>query len=148
VSDQTTTPAPATDAPAADSAEPAEPRFIDLALSRDGEPTGETKRVQVRMPTETQMLWFEATFHRFKLAMEAWQSGAQFSQDERGELYNDILDAVNVFVMQLHDRKWISTAMARGTLDFGAIMTGIDEAARVLDLDLGAPAQSADVVVE
>lgn len=139
-------PTPATEAGA--EAEAPEPKFIDLALTRDGEPTGETKRVQVRMPTETQMLWFEATFHRFKLAMEAWQTGAQFSQAERGELYNDVLDAVNVFVQQLHDRKWISTAMARGTLEFGAIMTGIDEAARSLGLDLGAPAESADVVVE
>jgi hypothetical protein len=144
VSDQNPTPA----AEAGTEAEAAEPKFIDLALTRDGEPTGETKRVQVRMPTETQMLWFEATFHRFKLAMEAWQSGAQFSQDERGELYNDILEAVNVFVLQLHDRKWMSQAMARGVLEFGAIMTGIDDAARVLDLNLGASAESADVVVE
>lgn len=144
MSDQNPTPAPEAGA----EAEAPEPKFIDLALTRDGEPTGETKRVQVRMPTETQMLWFEATFHRFKLAMEAWQTGAQFSQAERGELYNDVLDAVNVFVQQLHDRKWISTAMARGTLEFGAIMTGIDEAARALGLDLGAPAESADVVVE
>ncbi len=144
MSDQTTTPAetaPETEAPT-------EPTFIDLALSRDGEPTGETKRVQVRMPTDTQVLWFEATFHRFQLAMEAWQGGAQFSQTERGELYNDVLDALSVFVEHLHDRKWISTAMARGTLEFGAIMTGIDEAARALGLDLGAAAQKADVVIE
>jgi hypothetical protein len=124
-------------------AEASEPKFIDLALA-----SGQTKRVQVRMPTETQQIWFEATVHRFTLAMDAWNQGAQFDEGERGELYNDILEAVNVFVANLNDRKWISTAMARGTLEFSAVLEGIDAATRVLDLQAGIGPGSADVVVE
>lgn len=129
--------------------EASEPKFVDLALSSDGQRTGHTKRVQVRMPSDTQMMWFEATFHRFTLAMDAWNAGGTFAEAERGELYNDVLDAVNVFVANLHDRQWISRAMARRTLEFDAIIEGIDAAARALDLPLGESVTGgADVVVE
>lgn len=133
------------------SAEQAEPKFVDLALSNDGQRTGGTKRVQVRMPSDTQMMWFEATFYRFNLAMDAWKAGGSFGEAERGELYNDILDAVNVFVAAVHDREWISRAMARGLLEFDAIIEGIEAATRVLDLNTGqssGAAGGADVVVE
>lgn len=130
-------------------AEVESPKFVDLALSDEGERTGEVKRVQVRMPSETQMMWFEATFHRFNLALDAQKAGGQFSEAERGEIYNDVLDAVNVFVASLHDRQWINKAMARGMLEFDAIIEGIAAAADVLGLPTGeAIGRGADVVVE
>lgn len=135
--------------PTEDTDETPVPKFIDLALSEEGERTGEYKRVQVRMPSETQMMWFEATFHRFNLALGAMKAGGQFSESERGEIYNDVLDAVNVFVANLHDRQWIGKAMARGMLEFDAIIEGISAAATALDMPLGdAIGQGADVVVE
>lgn len=124
------------------------PKHIDLALSDEQVRTGEHKRVQIRMPSETQQMWLEAAFHRFNLAMNAQGAGAQFSETERGEMYNDLLEAVNIFVAQLHDRQWISKAMARGMLEFDAIMEGIVAAADKLGLSMGEAAGAADVVVE
>lgn len=134
-------------------ADTAEPWFITLALSEDGERTGRTKRLRARRPSDTQAVWFEAAFHRFNLAvaaiegLEPAEAAATFDLAERGELFNDLIDAVNVFVATGADRQWVSRAMARGTLEFDAVIEGITEAAEHAGIALtGGPA--ADVTVD
>lgn len=118
---------------------------VDLALSRNGERTGAVHPLRVRRPTDTQLVWFEAAAHRFDLAMEAWKEGVTLAAAERGEVYNDALNAMNVFVATRHDRAWVSQAMASGILELDAVIEGIHAAKDVLGL--GETTAGADVVV-
>lgn len=121
---------------------------IDLALSHRGKRTGQSHPVRVIRPTETQLVWFEAAAHRFDLAMEAWKEGADMGAGERGEVYNDALNAMNVFVATRHDRAWVSNAMASGILELDAVIEGIHQAKDVLDLaPANGSAAGADIVV-
>lgn len=126
---------------------PAALATIDLALSHRGKRTGATQPVRVQRPTETQLVWFEAAAHRFDLAMEAWKEGAALDNVERGEVYNDALNAMNVFVATRHDRAWISKAMAEGILELDAVIDGIHQAKDVLDLSPTGASAGADIVV-
>lgn len=117
---------------------------ITLALSYRGKRTGKTRLVRVHRPTDTQIVWFEAAAHRFDLVMEAWREGAELSAAERGEAYNDALNAMNVFVATRHDRAWIDQAMAAGVLELDALIEGINAAKDALGLG---EAAGADVVV-
>jgi hypothetical protein len=119
---------------------------VNLALSHRGTRTGATHPVRVHRPTETQLVWFEAAAHRFDLAMEAWKEGAALGAGERGEVYNDALNAMNVFVATRFDRMWVSQAMASGLLELDAVIEGIHQAKDVLDLAPGA-GTGADIVV-
>lgn len=120
---------------------------VDIALSRGGERTGATHPLRVRKPTDTQLVWFEAAAHRFDLAMEAWREGMTLEAGERGEVYNDALNAMNVFVATRHDRAWVSQAMASGIVELDAIIEGINAAKDVLGLGDANTAAGADVVV-
>lgn len=120
---------------------------VDIALSRGGERTGATHPLRVKRPTDTQLVWFEAAAHRFDLAMEAWKEGMTLEAAERGEVYNDALNAMNVFVATRHDRAWVSQAMASGILELDAVIEGIHAAKDVLGLGDANTAAGADVVV-
>lgn len=126
---------------------PAALATIDLALSQRGKRTGATHPVRVQRPTETQLVWFEAAAHRFDLAMEAWKEGASLGAGERGEVYNDALNAMNVFVATRLDRAWVSNAMASGILELDAVIEGIHQAKDVLDLAPQGASAGADIVV-
>jgi hypothetical protein len=130
-----------------DDAAPAALATIDLALSHRGKRTGKTHPVRVQRPTETQLVWFEAAAHRFDLAMEAWKEGAALGAGERGEVYNDALNAMNVFVATRLDRAWVSQAMASGILELDAVIEGIHQAKDVLDLAPTGASAGADIVV-
>jgi hypothetical protein len=136
----------AEDAPEVDQAPPAL-ATIDLALSHRGKRTGATHPVRVQRPTETQLVWFEAAAHRFDLAMEAWKEGAALGAGERGEVYNDALNAMNVFVATRLDRAWVSQAMSSGILELDAVIDGIHQAKDVLDLAPTGASAGADIVV-
>lgn len=138
---------PSEDAPEADEAAPTALATIDLALSHRGNRTGKTHPVRVQRPTETQLVWFEAAAHRFDLAMEAWKEGAALGAGERGEVYNDALNAMNVFVATRLDRAWVSQAMASGILELDAVIEGIHQAKDVLDLNPTGASTGADIVV-
>lgn len=121
---------------------------VPMPLYRGGEPTGRHRNVPVRRPTETQMVVFEATAHRFNLAMEAWQDGTTFDADGRGELFNDLLQAMNIFVATRYDRKWVASAMAEGIVELAGVMEFIENAKTTLGLDVDGEAAAADVTVE
>lgn len=124
----------------------AEVHTIDLALSSNGTRTGEVHPLRVRRPTDTQIVWFEAAAHRFDLAMEAWKEGVELAAGERGEVYSDALNAMNVFVATRYDRAWVSQAMASGVLELDAVIEGINLAKDALGLAEGSEG-GADIVV-
>lgn len=121
---------------------------VPMPLYRGGEPTGKHRKVPVRRPTETQMVVFEATAHRFNLAMEAWNDGAVFEADDRGELFNDLLSALNIFVATRYDRKWVASAMADGIVELAGVMEFIHHAKTALDLDVDGAASADGITVE
>jgi hypothetical protein len=139
-----------TTAPAKDTE--AEPVItVDVPLSRRGERTGKTRTVRVQRPTTTQVVWFEAAARRFNLAIDAWGEGIEFTQDERGDVFGEVISAFGVFLATPYDRAWVSTAMAEGTLELDGLIEAIEQAKVALDL---APEQGsnkrpeADVVIE
>jgi hypothetical protein len=124
---------------------------VDVPLSRRGERTGKTRTVRVQRPTTTQVVWFEAAARRFNLAIDAWGEGIEFTQDERGDVFGEVISAFGVFLATGYDRAWVSTAMAEGTLELDGLIEAIEQAKVALDLD---PEQGsnkrpeADVVIE
>lgn len=146
VIDEDGTQAPAKDAKADDPIV-----TIDVPLSKRGERTGETRSVRIQRPTPTQVVWFEAAARRFNLAIEAWGEGIEFTQNERGDVFGEVISAFGVFIATAYDRAWVSTAMAEGTLELDGLIEAIEQAKLALDL---APEQGsntrpeADVVIE
>ncbi len=124
---------------------------IDVPLSKRGERTGEMRAVRIQRPTPTQVVWFEAAARRFNLAIEAWGEGIEFTQNERGDVFGEVISAFGVFLATAYDRAWVSTAMAEGTLELDGLIEAIEQAKVALDL---APEQGsntrpeADVVIE
>lgn len=124
---------------------------VEVPLSRRGTRTGETRTVRVQRPTSTQVVWFEAAARRFNLAIDAWGEGIEFTQNERGDVFGEVISAFGVFLATPYDRAWVSTAMAEGTLELDGLIEAIEQAKVALDL---APEQGsnkrpeADVVIE
>lgn len=124
---------------------------VEVPLSRRGKRTGETRKVRVQRPTSTQVVWFEAAARRFNLAIDAWGEGIEFTQNERGDVFGEVISAFGVFLATPYDRAWVSTAMAEGTLELDGLIEAIEQAKVALDL---APEQGsnkrpeADVVIE
>lgn len=144
--DEDGTAAPAKDAP------DAEPIItVDVPLSKRGERTGKTRKVRVQRPTSTQVVWFEAAARRFNLAIDAWGEGIEFTQNERGDVFGEVISAFGVFLATQYDRAWVSTAMAEGTLELDGLIEAIEQAKVALGLDpeQGSNARrEADVVIE
>lgn len=127
---------------------PAGPLEVDVALklSRHGKPNGKTRTVRMRRPDDTQIIWFQAAGHRFDLAVDAWKDGVDFGIEERREVVNDMLLALQMFMTLPSDRLWLSQAMALGEIEMRAIYDGILEAQQLFGLDPDTPA--ADVVID
>ncbi len=145
--------APATTKPAlAAAAKPEDAiKVVQVPLYRRGERTGKTRPVRVQRPTSTQVVWFEAAAHRFNLAIEAWGEGVEFTQDERGDVFGEVIAAFGVFLATRHDRAWVSSAMAEGILELDGLIEAIEQAKDVLGLapEQGSNARAeADVVIE
>lgn len=138
--------APAKDEPADDPI-----TTVEVPLSRRGKRTGETRTVRVQRPTSTQVVWFEAAARRFNLAIDAWGEGIEFTQNERGDVFGEVISAFGVFLATPYDRAWVSTAMAEGTLELDGLIEAIEQAKVALDLapEQGSNARrEADVVIE
>lgn len=145
--------APATTKPAlAAAAKPEDAiKVVQVPLYRRGERTGKTRPVRVQRPTSTQVVWFEAAAHRFNLAIEAWGEGIEFTQDERGDVFGEVISAFGVFLATRHDRAWVSSAMSEGILELDGLIEAIEQAKDVLGLapEQGSNARpEADVVIE
>lgn len=108
---------------------------VDVPLSKRGERTGETRSVRVQRPTSTQVVWFEAAARRFNLAIEAWGEGIEFTQNERGDVFGEVISAFGVFLATQYDRAWVSTAMAEGILELDGLIEAIEQAKVKLGLD-------------
>jgi hypothetical protein len=124
---------------------------VDVPLSKRGERTGETRKVRVQRPTSTQVVWFEAAARRFNLAIDAWGEGIEFTQNERGDVFGEVISAFGVFLATQYDRAWVSTAMAEGTLELDGLIEAIEQAKTVLGLEPenGSNRRAeADVVIE
>lgn len=124
---------------------------VNVPLSKRGERTGETRAVRVQRPTSTQVVWFEAAARRFNLAIDAWAEGIEFTQDERGDVFGEVISAFGVFLATAYDRAWVSTAMAEGTLELDGLIEAIEQAKVALGLDpeQGSNARrEADIVIE
>lgn len=124
---------------------------VDVPLYKRGERTGETRAVRVQRPTSTQVVWFEAAARRFNLAIDAWAEGIEFTQNERGDVFGEVISAFGVFLATQYDRAWVSTAMAEGTLELEGLIEAIEQAKVALGLepDKGSNARrEADIVIE
>lgn len=124
---------------------------VEVPLSRRGERTGQTRKVRVQRPTPTQVVWFEAAARRFNLAIDAWGEGIEFTQNERGDVFGEVISAFGVFLATPYDRAWVSSAMAEGSLELDGLIEAIEQAKVVLGLDPEQGSNSrpeADVVIE
>lgn len=124
---------------------------VDVPLSKRGERTGETRKVRVQRPTSTQVVWFEAAARRFNLAIDAWGEGIEFTQNERGDVFGEVISAFGVFLATQYDRAWVSTAMAEGILELDGLIEAIEQAKTALGLEpeKGSNRRAeADVVIE
>lgn len=125
--------------------------IVQVPLYRRGKRTGKTRPLRVQRPTSTQVVWFEAAAHRFNLAIEAWGEGVEFTQDERGDVFGEVISAFGVFLATRHDRAWVSSAMSEGILELDGLIEAIEQAKDVLGLapEQGSNARAeADVVIE
>lgn len=124
---------------------------VDVPLSKRGERTGETRKIRVQRPTSTQVVWFEAAARRFNLAIDAWGEGIEFTQNERGDVFGEVISAFGVFLATQYDRNWVSTAMAEGTLELDGLIEAIEQAKTALGLEpeKGSNRRAeADIVIE
>lgn len=112
----------------------------------DGELNGRTKPIVVRPPHVDQLASFDKTAYEFRLFWEAWQAGAEFTDDERGRMFTKMINGMNVFTASAYDRDWIETALASGTITFATLAEAIGDARDALGLP-AAEAAGADIAV-
>ena len=115
-------------------------------VNDDGEPNGKTKPIPVRAPHLDQLAAFDKTAYEFRLFHEAWQAGAEFTDDERGRMFAKMINGMNVFTATAYDRDWIESALASRQITFATLAEAIGDARDALGLP-AAGGPGADVVV-
>lgn len=113
----------------------------------DGEPNGKTKAIKVRQPHMDQLAAFDKTAYEFRLFHEAWQAGAEFTDDERGRMFAKMINGMNVFTASAYDREWVESALGSRTITFVTLAEAIGDARDALGIPAAATEAGADVVV-